>query len=390
MEQIKPHGGTLVDRMADVKTKDEILSMAGSLERITLTAREISDLEMIAVGAFSPLTGFMGKDDYDGVLDNQRLSNGSVWTIPVTLSVTKEKAKKLSVGKRALLVNGDDEILAAIDISDNFPIDRQKEALEVYGTDSEEHPGVAYLHTMNDILIGGEITLVKRTVYDDFKEERLDPAQTRALFKTKGWKRVVGFQTRNPIHRAHEYIQKCALEICDALLLHPLVGATKKGDIPADVRMDCYKAILDNYFPKDRTALVVLPAAMRYAGPKEAIFHAIIRKNYGCTHFIVGRDHAGVGGYYGSFDAHYIFDDFSYGEIGITPLFFDYTFFCKKCGQMSSYKTCPHGGDDHISLSGTKVRGMLMDGKTPPPECSRPEVAKILIESYKKKSDYHI
>ena len=390
MEQIKPHGGELINRIADVKTKDEILSNAHKLERIILNEVAISDLEMIAVGAFSPLSGFMGKDDYDGVVDNQRLKNGEAWTIPITLSVTDDKAKKLAVGKRAALVNENDEILAVIDISDKYKIDKEKEALKVYGTTETAHPGVAYLYSTGDTLIGGEVTLIKRTVYDNFNDYRLDPAQTQALFKEKGWKRVVGFQTRNPIHRAHEYIQKCALEICDGLLLHPIVGATKKDDVPADVRMECYKATLQHYFPKDRTSLVVLPAAMRYAGPKEAIFHAIIRKNYGCSHFIVGRDHAGVGNYYGTFDAHYIFDEFTPEEIGITPLFFDYTFFCKKCDQMASYKTCSHGADSHISLSGTKVREMLVEGKLPPPEFSRPEVANILIESYKKMRNFNI
>jgi sulfate adenylyltransferase len=390
MNQIKPHGGVLVNRTADVETKDEILKKAHEFKKIVLNDREISDLEMIAVGAFSPLTGFMRKDDYDSVLDNQRLKSGIAWTIPVTLSVSKSKASELRIGKRAVLVNPADEMIGVIDVADKYSIDRDKEALEVYGTDDTTHPGVAYLHKMEDILIGGEITLIKRREFDDFKDYRLDPAQTRELFAKRGWKRIVGFQTRNPIHRAHEYIQKCALEMTDALLLHPLVGATKKDDIPADVRMKCYEIVLKNYFPEDRTAMAVLPAAMRYAGPKEAIFHAIMRKNYGCTHFIVGRDHAGVGNYYGTFDAHYIFDEFDPEEIGITPLFFDYTFFCKKCNQMSSYKTCPHGSDSHISLSGTKVRQMLKEGKVPPPEFSRPEVVKYLIEAYKERLSYQI
>ncbi len=390
MNQIKPHGGTLVNRVADVRLKDEIAEKASSYVKIELSDREISDVEMIAVGAFSPLTGFMCKEDYDSVLDNQRLANGLPWTIPITLAVTKEKAESLQAGSFAALVNDENEVIGVIDVAEKFSIDREKEALKVYGTDDKEHPGVAYLYEMNDVLIGGEITLIKRRKYEDYNEYRLDPAESRKLFADKGWKRIVGFQTRNPIHRAHEYIQKCALEVVDALLLQPLVGATKKGDVAADVRMTCYELVLENYFPKDRTALVLLPAAMRYAGPKEAIFHALIRKNYGCTHFIVGRDHAGVGSYYGSFDAHYIFDEYGREEIGITPLFFDYTFFCKKCGQMSSYKTCPHGADDHISLSGTKVRAMLEEGKTPPPEFSRPEVAKFLMESYKKKEDYKI
>lgn len=383
-ELIEPHGGKLINRVLEGKEREEAEKTAAGLKTITLSDREISDLEMISVGAFSPLEGFMCKDDYDGVMDTMTLTNGLPWTIPVTLSATDEKAAGLKEGEDVSLVDESGKILAILHLKEIYNHDKEKEAVQVYGTAEDAHPGVKKLYEMGDKLLGGKISVLARPEHDDFKENRLDPAETRALFKEKGWRRIVGFQTRNPIHRAHEYIQKCALETVDGLLIHPIVGETKEGDIPASVRMDCYKTLMDNYYPKDRVALVVLPAAMRYAGPKEAIFHAIIRKNYGCTHFIVGRDHAGVGNYYGSFDAHFIFDEFDAAAIGITPMFFDYTFHCKKCGGMASFKSCPHDSSEHVSLSGTKVREMLSSGERPPEEFSRPEVADILIAAMKK------
>lgn len=382
--QIAPHGGVLINRCVEGNERSEALEEAKSLKSIIINEREISDFEMLATGALSPLRGFMKHDDYNSILDGMKLANGLPWTVPITLSVTKEEADELKLGSKIALRENREKILGIIKIEDKYPHQKEKEALEVYGTQDGEHPGVAAMYAMGEILIGGEITLINRPEHNDFKEYRLDPAQSREEFKKRGWKRVVGFQTRNPIHRAHEYLQKCAMEVVDGLFLHPLMGATKKGDIPADVRMKCYEVLLENYYPKNRVIIGVFPAAMRYAGPKEAIFHAIVRKNYGCTHFIVGRDHAGVGNYYGSFDAHYIFDEFDPKELEITPLFFDYTFYCKKCGNMASYKTCPHPDDDHISLSGTKVREMLGRSELPPVEFSRPEVAQILIESYKK------
>ncbi|MBI5327609.1 MAG: sulfate adenylyltransferase [Deltaproteobacteria bacterium] len=380
---IEPHGGKLVNRILEGKEREAFAEKAQKLKKAAINDREVSDLEMIAIGAFSPLEGFMKKDDYHNVMDNMKLSNGLPWTIPITLSVTKDEAKNLKEGEDVSLVNKDGEMLAVFNIEEKFNHDKEKEAVQIYGTKDMAHPGVAKVYEMGDILLGGKVSVIHRIKQESFLKYRLDPKETRHFFKEKGWKRVVGFQTRNPIHRAHEYIQKCALEVVDGLMIHPIVGETKGDDVPAAVRVRCYEVLLENYYPKDRVALVVNPAAMRYAGPKEAIFHALIRKNYGCTHFIVGRDHAGVGNYYGTFDAHYIFDEFDPQEIGITPMFFDHTFYCKKCEGMASYKSCPHDSSHHVTLSGTKVRDMLRAGAMPPPQFSRPEVAKVLIEAMK-------
>ena len=385
-ETIKPHGGKLINRIAEGKDPEELLKKAAGLHKVHLTDREISDLELIATGGFSPLEGFMGEKDYHGVMDKKRLANGLVWTIPIILAVTKEEANDIKVGQCIALPDEQGKILAVMEVSEKFPHAKGKEAETVYKTKDIAHPGVAVVMAQGEICLGGKITMVQRPEHKDFMNLRIDPAQSRELFKKKGWRRVVAFQTRNPIHRAHEYLQKCALEITDGLFLHPLVGATKGDDVPADIRVRSYEVILNEYYPKDRVCLAAFPGAMRYAGPREAIFHALVRKNYGCTHFIVGRDHAGVGKYYGTFDAHRIFDEFTREDLDITPLFFDHAFYCKKCMGMASTKTCPHDQTHHVSLSGTKVRELLQAGQCPPPEFSRAEVAKILIEGMAKAS----
>lgn len=376
-----PHGGKLINRQVASEEVASLTKKGDTLKKVVLTAREISDLELISTGVFSPLEGFMGRADYSNVLQKMRLANGLPWSLPITLSVTPDEAALLKEDEEVALRDENDTILALMKIEEIYPFNKEKEALSVYGTNDLSHPGVVYTHSLGVFLLAGPITMLRRPDDQPFQSHRLDPVDTRRLFGEKGWHRIVAFQTRNPIHRAHEYIQKCAMEITDGLLLHPIVGATKKDDIPADVRMDCYQVLLKNYYPKDRTVLSVFPAAMRYAGPKEAIFHAICRKNYGVTHFIVGRDHAGVGNFYGTFDAQKIFSTFEEGELGIRTLFFDHSFYCRRCLGMVSAKTCPHDPSDRIALSGTKVREMLRAGIRPPSEFTRSEVADILIKA---------
>jgi len=385
---IEPHGGTLVSRIVDGDRKEELVAQASGMPRVTLNSRELSDLEMVATGGLSPLDGFMDGATYRGVVDTMRLPNGLPWTIPVTLAVDKTVADKCKAGQPIALQDGMGRLLAVMDLEDKFEPDKEREAQEVLRTTDSAHPGVAYLQETGDVYLGGPVHVVERPGHDQFAEYYMEPERLRAFFDEKGWRTVVAFQTRNPIHRAHEYLQKCALEMFDALLIHPLMGATKKGDIPADVRMQCYLRLIENYYPQDKLALSIFPAAMRYAGPREAIWHAIARKNYGCTHFIVGRDHAGVGDYYGTYDAQHIFDEFDKDEIGITPVCFEHAFYCRACGGMASNKTCPHPADDHVFLSGTQVREMVARGEMPPPEFTRPEVAQTLIEStWGKESD---
>jgi sulfate adenylyltransferase len=381
MVTIPAHGGRLINRELAGVERETLLEGAPAMPRLNLRPREVSDLEMIANGAFSPLEGFMCEDDYVAVRGNMHLASGLPWTIPVTLSTNEEFADGLNEGSDVALFAGEDHLLGVLHLRQKFRYDKQREAERVYLTADTAHPGVAALFEQGEWLLGGPISLLNRPKNPPFPSYRLDPALTREAFKKKGWHRVVAFQTRNPIHRAHEYIIKCALETVDGLLLHPLVGETKSDDILAEVRMLCYEAMLEHYFPRTRTMLAVNPAAMRYAGPREAVFHAIIRKNYGCTHFIVGRDHAGVGNYYGTYDAHYIFNEFDAEALAITPMFFDHSFYCRRCGAMASNKTCPHDSSEHVTLSGTKVRELLAKGELPPREFSRPEVAEILIRA---------
>ena len=380
---IQPHGGQLVNRIVDADQAAQLKTEAASLPSITLSVKQACDLEMIAIGAFSPLTGFVGQADFEGICKNMRLANGAVWPIPITLAVDEQTKGTLKVGGKAALYHADGTLLAVIDVQEIYPHDKKLEIPSVFRTEDAAHPGVKAVQEEGDWLVGGPIHVITVTPEkepgEQFTEHRLPPAQTRAAFTSKNWKTVAAFQTRNPIHRAHEYLTKCAQEICDGLLIHPLVGETKPGDIPADIRMQCYQILIENYYVPERTMLSVMPAAMRYAGPREAVLHAIIRQNYGISHFIVGRDHAGVGDYYGTYDAQLIFDEFENGDLRIEPLRFEHAAYSKKAQGMVSGKTFPKLQGDQIFLSGTKVREMLKNGERPPGEFTRPEVADILI-----------
>ena len=380
-----PHGGVLKPLLLSGEALNEEKKRAQSLPQVKLNSRETSDLIMLAVGAFSPLDGFMKKEDYEGVVENMHTTDGVLWPIPITLAVSKEQAEQLTVGDHVALVDDDSgELMASLEIEDKFAYDKKNEALKVFGSVDEAHPGVAKIYAQGDVYLGGPVKVFSEGPYPElYGDDYGRPSETRAIFEKLGWSTVAAFQTRNPLHRSHEYATKIAMEVTDGLLIHPIVGKLKAGDIPADIRMQCYKVLLENYYPKDRVVLKVYPMEMRYGGPREAVLHAIFRQNYGCSHLIVGRDHAGVGNYYGPFDAQAIFDEIDDGELEIKPLKIDWTFWCHKCDGMASMKTCPHGKEDRVLISGTKVREMLGDGQKPPKEFSRPEVAEILINYYK-------
>lgn len=388
-DAIAPHGGHLINRIVSPAQKQEFLAQGETMPRLQLSDRALCDLILIAIGGFSPLTGFMDQKDYDPVVTDMRLGNGLPWSVPITLPVSEEIAEPLKEGSWVRLDDTEGKFVGVLELTQKYRYNKALEAVNVYRTEDLNHPGVKVLYEQGPINLAGPIWLLDRQAHPQFPDYQIDPAQSRALFREKGWKSIVAFQTRNPIHRAHEYITKCALESVDALFLHPLVGVTKGDDIPADVRMRCYEILMEKYYPKDRVILAINPAAMRYAGPREAIFHALLRKNYGCTHFIVGRDHAGVGDYYGTYDAQHIFDEFEPGELGILPMKFEHAFFCKLTKSMATTKTSPSNPDQRIHLSGTKVREMLRNGELPPPEFSRPEVAaelaramRVAVESY--------
>ena len=376
---IAPHGGNLINRFVPEIRKNDLIAEACTLPQIQVDAYAAFDIDCIAKGIFSPLDGFMGAETTQRVLETMELREGIPWTIPILLPVAADEAASVETGGKVALMDDRGVIVAVMQVTEKFQLDKQRLVEKVYRTTDEKHPGVAYTLSRGDVFLAGPLeVLAPRDV--EHQEYNLTPEQTRSAFSGKGWKRIVAFQTRNPIHRAHEYLTKCALEMCDGLLIHPLMGTTKSDDIPGDVRMKCYHALMEQYYPKDHVMLSIMPVNMRYAGPREAVMHAIIRKNYGCTHFIVGRDHAGVGNYYGSYDAHYIFDEIDPVALGITPLFFEHSFFSKRTNEMATKKTCPGTDADHVFLSGTKVREMLSRGEAPPPEFTRPEVATILID----------
>ncbi len=375
-----PHGGELIDRRLPAAEAGALAR--ADLPELVLTPAEVADLRALATGAYSPLTGFMSAKDHQSCTESMRLSDGTLWPIPVCLGVPSDGRIH---GDRVALRGPDGALLGVLEVEEVFERDRQAEAELVYGTIDPAHPGVARVLESPPQAVSGPVRAVVNELDGPVGRYALTPAQTRAAFAERGWTTVVGFQTRNPVHRAHEYLMKCALENCDGLLLHPLVGPTKDGDVPAEVRMRAYDAILE-YFPAERVMLAALVAPMRYAGPREAVLHALVRKNYGCTHFIVGRDHAGVGSYYGTFEAQQLISSLPPEELGITPLRFDNAFHCRRCGGMATGKTCPHGAEEHLTLSGTQVRAMLTGGELPPPEFSRPEVARILIDAYQRQA----
>lgn len=381
---VPPHGGRLNPLLIDGNERQDELAKAQTLPQIELSSRETSDLIMMGIGAFSPLEGFMGEKDYIKVVENMRLTDGTLWPIPITLSVTKEEGDGIPLGSEIALIDGEEKtLMGSMLVREKYFYDKKHEAKLVFRTEDETHPGVAKVYAQEDTLLAGPVKVFSEGPYPERYGHRYGrPVETRAIFEERGWDTIAAFQTRNPIHRSHEYCTKIALEVCDGILIHPLVGKLKADDIPAEVRMKCYDVLLQNYYPDDRVVLKVYPMEMRYGGPREAILHAIFRQNYGCSHLIVGRDHAGVGDYYGPFDAQEIFDEISDDDLHIEPLKIDWTFWCHKCDGMASMKTCPHGKEDRVLISGTKLREMLSKGEMPPKEFSRPEVVEILMEYY--------
>ena len=382
---VPPHGGELKPLLLEGEELIREKRDAKNYVQVRLTSRETSDLIMLGIGAFSPLNGFMNQNDYLGVIENMHMSDGTLWPIPINLSVPGSEAEKIKLGSKIALIDDEsDELMGTMVVEEKYTYDKKREAGLVFRTEDEAHPGVAKVYAQHDTYLAGPVKVLSEGPYpEQFKDAYARPAETREIFKERGWKTIAAFQTRNPIHRSHEYCTKIAMEICDGVLIHPLVGKLKPGDIPADVRMKCYDVLLENYYPPERVVLKVYPMEMRYGGPREAVLHAIFRQNYGCSHLIIGRDHAGVGNYYGPFDAQKIFEEFDPNELFIEPLLIDWTFWCNKCDGMASMKTCPHGKEDRVMISGTKLREMLARGEMPPKEITRPEVAKILMDSMK-------
>jgi sulfate adenylyltransferase len=379
---VSPHGGSLVDRFATPAEAEALRDRAGRLPSVVLDPRELADLELLATGAASPLSGFHGAADYRSVTEDLRLADGTVWPLPLTLAVADDVRTLLSPGGEAALVDAAGRLWGVVEVREIFERDPLEESRLVYGTDDATHPGVAYLLSRPRTLVGGPVRVLPLPEDLPFAQYRLTPRQLREEIEARGWRRVAGFQTRNPIHRAHEHLTKLALEFADGLVIHPLVGETKNDDVPAAVRFQAYEVLVDRYYPRGRTLLAAFPAAMRYAGPREALFHALVRKNYGISSLIVGRDHAGVGKFYGPYEAQEIFDRFTAEELGVTPLKFEPTFYCRACGALASSRTCPHDAGARLDLSGSRVREILRSGGRLPEEFTRPEIAEILRGHY--------
>ncbi|MCK4232955.1 sulfate adenylyltransferase [candidate division WOR-3 bacterium] len=371
----KPHGNKLIKRILLGERKKEVEEKVDEYIKITLDKELVKDARNIARGIFSPIEGFMNKLEIETVVGEMHLPSGVAWTIPIILDVTKEKADKIEVGEHVLLIDEEDKNIALLFVEDKFLFDKRKIAQNVYGTLDESHPGVIEMLRKKDFFLGGRIELIDDS-REPFPEFNLDPRETRVLFREKGWNTVVAFQTRNPIHRAHEYIQRCALEVVDGLFINPLMGRKKSGDFRDGIILESYKKMMTDFYPNDRVVMSILPTRMHYAGPREAIHHAIMRKNFGCTHIVIGRDHAGVGKFYGTFDAQKMFEKFP--DIGIEPLKFEHSFYCKKCEAVATVKTCRHSDADRVKPSGTVIREMISKKKFPPLEIMRKEISEIL------------
>ena len=388
---VNPHGGgALKPLLLEGNALAAELTHAKSLPQVTVSSREVGDIIMLGIGGFTPLNGFMTQADWQGVCDDMKMANGLFWPIPITLSTTAEAASGLKTGQEIALVDGENgEIVATMAVTEKYTIDKAHECMMVFKTTDAEHPGVKMVMDQGDVNLAGPVKVLSQGRFPiDFADTYMTPAETRQLFNEKGWSSVVAFQTRNPLHRSHEYLVKIAIEICDGVMIHSLLGKLKAGDIPSDVRVKAINALVENHFVKDTVIQSGYPLDMRYAGPREALLHALFRQNYGCSHLIVGRDHAGVGDYYGPFDAHHIFDEIPADALETKPLKIDWTFYCYKCGGMASMKTCPHEGSDRLLLSGSKLRKLLSEGGEVPAEFSRPEVLAILREYYAGLEDH--
>ncbi len=382
---VSPHGGAaLVPLLIPEAERAEELKRAATLKAVPMSSRETSDLAMLAMGASTPLPGFMGHDDWRGACVGMKLGNGVFWPVPITLSCGKDVADGIRTGEEVALVDGDSgRIMAVMEVAEKYTIDKKLECERVFQTTDPEHPGVAKVMSQGEVNLAGPVRALDEGIYSQtFKDLYLRPAETRALFAERGWSRIAAFQTRNPMHRSHEYLVKVAIEVCDGVLIHQVLGKLKPGDIPAEVRVKAIDVLVENYFVPGTVIQAGYPIEMRYAGPREALLHAVFRQNFGCSHLVVGRDHAGVGSYYGPFDAHHIFDDLDAGSLEIKPLKMDITFYCDFCRGVATNRTCPHGDEHRLTISGTRLRAMFANHEPISPDFSRPEVLEVLQAHY--------